>query len=211
MELNEIRKEYKKRELNDDSVKQDPMQQFGEWFEDALTSWIEDINAMTLATSTKSGKPSARMVLLKLFDNKGFVFYSNYNSRKAAELDENPYVSLVIWWKELERQVRIEGNVLKLSPADSDEYFQSRPFESKVSAAISPQSKVIPSRKHLEDLWLSYLKDHFPENISRPDFWGGYHVSPDKIEFWQGRPNRLHDRILYTREEQGWRIERLAP
>jgi pyridoxamine 5'-phosphate oxidase len=165
---------------------------------------------MTLATVGADGKPSARMVLLKGFDEHGFVFFTNYESRKWQEIAKNHRVALVIYWKELERQVRIEGMVLKTSGQESDEYFQSRPAESQVNAIISPQSTVIPGREYLENLRSEYMKT-FSGVHKRPPHWGGFQVIPDMIEFWQGRPNRLHDRLRYSRRGVEWLIERLAP
>jgi pyridoxamine 5'-phosphate oxidase len=165
---------------------------------------------MTLATVGPDGQPSARMVLLKGYDDQGFVFYTNYESRKGQEISKNHRVALVLYWKELERQVRIEGVVLKTSGQESDEYFKSRPPESQVSAIISPQSSVIPDREYLELLRKEYMKGFTGEH-KRPSLWGGFHVIPEMVEFWQGRPNRLHDRIRYSRKGGDWVIERLAP
>ncbi len=205
------KREIKKAELSEQTANTDPFVQFEQWFEFAVESGISEVNAMTLATATIDGKPSARIVLLKEYDEKGFVFFTNYQGRKGEELGKNPNAALIIFWKELERQIRIEGMVEKVDEKTSDEYFQSRPMESQVSAAISPQSKVVPSRQYLEEKWVEFLKQNYSGKIARPDFWGGYRVIPNKIEFWQGRPNRLHDRILYTKDEMEWKIQRLAP
>jgi pyridoxamine 5'-phosphate oxidase len=209
-DLSKIRNEYLRGELDSALVHPDPVRQFREWMEQALGAEIDEPTAMTLATVSTEGKPSARMVLLKGFDEKGFVFFTNYKSRKGQEISKNHQVALVFYWKELERQVRIEGFVLKTSGKESDDYFHSRPAESQVSAIISPQSSSIPDRKNLENLREEYLQDH-TGNHKRPVYWGGYQVIPEMIEFWQGRQNRLHDRIRYTRKGGEWIIERLAP
>ena len=211
MDIKALRNEYKKGELKDESVHPDPIRQFEIWFEQALHANLTDVNAMTLATVSKSGKPSTRTVLLKEFNDKGFVFYTNYESRKGTELIENPNASLLFFWKELERQIRIEGKAVKTSPGESDNYFDLRDMESRISAIISPQSQVIPSRHYLEDRWLECLKEVEHSGIKRPAFWGGFRIIPDSIEFWQGRPNRLHDRIKYILKNGGWERIRLAP
>lgn len=209
-DLSKIRSEYLKSELDIEHVLPDPFQQFGVWMDQAILAQIEEPTAMTLATASPEGIPSARMVLLKGFDENGFVFYTNYESRKGQEISKNHRVALVFYWKELERQVRIEGFVLKTSGKESDDYFQSRPADSQVSAIISPQSAVIPDRQYLSDLQQEYLRNHTGGHM-RPVNWGGYHVIPEMIEFWQGRPGRLHDRIRYTKKGGEWLIERLAP
>jgi pyridoxamine 5'-phosphate oxidase len=178
--------------------------------EQALKATVPEPTAMALATAGNNGKPSARMVLLKGFDDSGFVFYTNYRSRKAEELNENPHAAAIIYWAELERQVRIEGSVEKISALESDEYFSTRPEESQVSAIVSPQSRVVPDRAYLYGLKEAYLKLKVKEH-SRPDHWGGYRICHNTIEFWQGRPGRLHDRIRYSRSGNNWKIERLAP
>ncbi|MCB2218911.1 MAG: pyridoxamine 5'-phosphate oxidase [Bacteroidetes bacterium] len=211
MNIDALRREYQKGELKDDHLDPDPMHLFEKWFEQALHADIFDPNAMTLATADLSGRPSARIVLLKKFDEKGFYFFTNYTSRKGSELDKNPLAALLIFWKELERQVRIEGAVKRTTRNESDQYFHSRSLESRISAAISPQSKVVESRRFLEDRWVEYLKEIKDKDVKRPDFWGGFRLIPDSIEFWQGRPNRLHDRILYKRTGKAWEIVRLAP
>lgn len=188
----------------------DPLKQFRLWLDEVMAAGIEEPTAMTLATVSTDGKPSARMVLLKGSEEEGFVFFTNYRSRKAREMDGNPNVSLVFHWKELERQVRIEGVVHRVTAAESDAYFHSRPLESRINAVISPQSEVIPGRQYLESLREEYLKAHPGEPV-RPPHWGGYRVVPEVIEFWQGRPGRLHDRVRYTREAKGWKRESLAP
>lgn len=211
MDIIGIRNEYKKGKLRKSSVNADPVQQFLSWFDDAIKAKIQDVNAMTLATSTSDGIPSARIVLLKGFDKNEFVFFSNYLSRKGQEIKENPKVALILFWKELERQVRIEGTVEYLNEVDSDHYFNSRPEESKVSAIISEQSKIVPNRKYLEDLWEEKKEELVHGIVKRPDNWGGFKVVPHFIEFWQGRPNRLSDRIAYFKNGTSWDIKRLAP
>lgn len=207
-----IRKEYKIQSLDEKDVHKDPIRQFEKWWNDVLGSTIEEVNAMTLATATRNGKPSARIVLLKGFTNDGFIFFTNYESHKGLDLLENPEASLVFFWKELERQVRIDGLTEKISKGESDAYFNSRPEGSKVGAWASPQSKVISSRKIIEENVSATEKKFAGTEIQRPPHWGGYIVKPAVIEFWQGRPNRLHDRIQYTKlENAAWKIERLAP
>jgi len=208
----QIRKEYMLESLDEKDIAQDPIEQFERWWDNAFNSGIDEINAMTLATVNAKGAPSARIVLLKGYDLNGFVFYSNYLSNKAKDIDTNPLVCLVFFWKELERQVRIEGIAEKISFEKSDEYFSSRPHGSQIGAWASPQSKVVPSREVLEKSMLDAEIKFAEKAVPKPDHWGGYIVKPISIEFWQGRPNRLHDRIIYSLEsEEGWRIERLAP
>jgi pyridoxamine 5'-phosphate oxidase len=208
----DIRKEYKLQTLNESDVANDPIQQFGKWWNEALKSEIDEINAMVLATATKDGKPSARIVLLKGYDEKGFVFYTNYDSQKGLELADNPNASIVFFWKELQRQVRIDGIIEKVSAEESDTYFNSRPEGSRIGAWASPQSKVVATRSELENSYETYHQKFAGKNIPRPTHWGGYRIKPIEIEFWQGRPNRLHDRILYSLKDEGsWKIERLAP
>ncbi len=211
MDVHHLRKEYIKYELHKSSVDPNPIIQFANWFQHALDAEIPDVSAMTLATATSAGKPSARIVLLKSFGESGFVFYSNYEGRKGMELEMNPQAALLFFWKELERQVRIEGRVEKLIPEESDAYFASRPLESRISASISHQSKAIPSRRYLEEKWQEFLKDTSENGFKRPPYWGGYRLIPESIEFWQGRSNRLHDRILYSLQQGIWKIERLQP
>ena len=206
-----IRKEYMLEQLDESSVQEDPIRQFEAWWLEVMKSNIEEPNAMTLATADLTGKPSARIVLLKGINEEGFMFFTNYESAKGIQLSQNPSAALVFFWKEVERQVRIEGTVEKLPAADSDEYFNSRPEGSKLGAWASPQSKVIASREILEKN-IGVIEDKFSgKNIERPQFWGGYVVKPVWVEFWQGRPGRLHDRIVYTKQDPGWKIERLAP
>jgi len=208
----DIRKDYQMQSLLETDVAPDPFDQFANWWDDAMKSELDEINAMTLATASATGMPAARIVLLKSFSADGFIFFTNYNSQKGKELLENPFASLVFFWKELERQVRISGNVEQVSAAESDAYFHSRPEGSRIGAWASPQSSVIASREVIETN-IAMIEQQFTEGeISRPQHWGGYVVIPSVIEFWQGRPNRLHDRIQYSKMAAGsWKIERLAP
>ena len=207
----DIRKEYMRESLSEGDVELDPILQFTRWWKEALGSDISEVNAMTLATCNASGIPSARTVLLKDYDKKGFVFYTNYQSRKAKDIEENPYATLLFFWKELERQVRIEGKIAKVEESESEEYFHSRPEGSRIGAWASPQSTVVKNRDEIEDNVRLYTEKFSSTPIPRPTHWGGYRVSPVHIEFWQGRPSRLHDRILYTLEDGEWVIRRLAP
>jgi pyridoxamine 5'-phosphate oxidase len=207
----DIRKEYRLHSLDEKHIAADAIEQFTRWWDDAVKSEIFEVNAMTLATSTKDGKPSARIVLLKGYDEKGFIFFTNYESRKGKELAENPNAALIFFWKEIERQIRIEGIVEKISATESDEYFLSRPEGARIGAWASPQSSVIESRQILETNEAAYASE-FKNSIPRPPHWGGYRVMPLRVEFWQGRSNRLHDRIQYSKTTDGsWKAERLAP
>lgn len=212
MNLASIRHEYQKMVLDESSVKPTPSAQFEKWWQEAENSQIDEINAMALSTVSPDGKPSSRIVLLKGFDSNGLVFFTNYNSRKGTDLLSNKYVSLLIYWKEIQRQIRIDGYAEKISPEQSDLYFMSRPNESKISAWASEQSSVLPSREFLEERY-SECKNEFRETpIARPEAWGGFVVVPQVVEFWQGRPKRLHDRLQYTIGGNGiWKITRLAP
>lgn len=206
-----IRKEYTMNVFDEASVLPDPILQFEEWLQDAIKAKIPEPNAMTLATSSFDGKPSARVLLLKAIGEQGFSFFTNYESRKAKNLLQNPYGALVFYWAELERQVRIEGKIVRATDKESDIYFRTRPEGSKIGAWASPQSHVIPSRRYLEDLMEDFKEEFNGKTIKRPPNWGGYNLEPTLIEFWQGRKNRLHDRIQYRFENGVWVIERLAP
>ena len=210
--ISDIRKDYRLQSLSEDNVAPDPVNQFTTWWNDVLVSEISEPNAMTLATASSDGLPSARIVLLKGFDANGFVFFTNYNSFKGLQLQENPRACLVFFWKELERQVRVMGIIETLSSRENDEYFNSRPEGSRISAIASPQSQVVENREWLESKTEKLSEELSGKTIPRPDHWGGYRVRPAIIEYWQGRSNRLHDRLQYTLMEDGsWKIERLAP
>ncbi|MCW3116428.1 MAG: pdxH, partial [Chitinophagaceae bacterium] len=205
-------KDYSTRQLSEEEILADPVLQFEKWWNEAVKSEIDEVNAMTLATASSDGLPSARIVLLKAFDEKGFVFFTNYKSFKGNQLEENPKACLVFFWKELERQVRITGFVQKISDKESDVYFKSRPVESQLGAIASPQSQVIENRGWLDENYNKLAKQINEKDLQRPAHWGGYCVRPVIIEFWQGRRSRLHDRIQYTLNDKGsWKIERLAP
>lgn len=208
----DIRKTYAKKKLLEKKAAANPFEQFGKWWKQALKAGIDEVNAMTLATASADGLPSARIVLLKDFNEKGFSFYTNYSSFKGQQLAENPKACLVFFWKELERQVRITGLVEKLPPTESSAYFGSRPWESQLGAIVSPQSQVIESREWLDTSYETQYAAHKGQPIPRPEHWGGYLVKPVMIEFWQGRPSRLHDRLQYSLQDNGeWKLERLAP
>ncbi|MCF8240959.1 MAG: pyridoxamine 5'-phosphate oxidase [Melioribacteraceae bacterium] len=206
-DIRDLRSEYMGEPLNKSEVDPNPVNQFKRWFEEAIRSSIIEPTAMTLATVSETGQPSARIVLLKGFNEKGFTFFTNYESRKGKELAANKKASLLFFWSELHRQIRIEGEVEKLPVDESEQYFNSRPEASRISAIVSEQSKVIPGRKYLERLVLEFDRT----KIERPPNWGGYLLKPVQIEFWQGRENRLHDRILYKSVNNKWEINRLAP
>jgi len=209
--INTLRHDFSKQSLSESDVDKDPILQFEKWFKEAVDAKVNEPNAMTVCTATKDGKPSARILLIRNFDENGFVFYTNYNSRKGLEIEENPYCSILFFWPELERQVRIEGVLQKQSKEESDIYFQTRPRTSKLGAWSSPQSKIIESRKVLDEAYQKNLEKFPDEQVPRPEFWGGYLLKPNSIEFWQGRPSRLHDRIVYKKQNAGWDIVRLAP
>jgi pyridoxamine 5'-phosphate oxidase len=210
--IQNLRQDYRSASLLEQDILENPFNQFEKWFSEALKAEILEPNAMTLATSTVSGAPSARIVLLKEFTDKGFVFYTNYDSKKGQEITKNPQAALVFFWAELERQVRIEGVVERISEEESAEYFYSRPKGSQLGALASPQSNTIADRKFLEDKLASLSVEYSAKDIPKPEYWGGYRVIPNRIEFWQGRSNRLHDRIVYLQDKDGsWKFERLAP
>ena len=211
MELADLRREYKLEEMDENRINPNPLKQFEMWLNEAFESKVNEPTAMVLATATTGGIPSARIVLLKALSEQGFGFFTNYDSRKGTEISLNQHVALLFHWPELERQVRIEGIAIRTSSKVSEEYFNSRPYESRLSAVISNQSQVVPDREYLEMLWEGQQNQSFAQGIRCPSYWGGYVVEPSRIEFWQGRPNRLHDRILFSREGEEWVISRLAP
>jgi pyridoxamine 5'-phosphate oxidase len=210
-DIADIRREYLGKPLSKKDVNDDPFLQFKEWFDEAYNADVYDPNAMTLATSSAFGKVTSRIVLLKGLNEDGFIFYTNYNSIKSKQIEDNSFVSLVFYWPELVRQVRLEGRAEKISEEESSEYFDQRPEESKISAIASNQSSEIPDRKFLEEKIEQIKKQYNNEHLKRPDFWGGYIVKPFRFEFWQGRENRVHDRIEYYLEAATWKIRRLAP
>jgi len=211
MNIADIRKEYKLQSLHEADVESNAIAQFSKWWDEAIKSNIDEVNAMALATASPDGRPSVRIVLLKGFDERGFTFFTNYESNKGIALANNPKASVVFFWKELQRQIKIDGVTEKVSALESDTYFASRPEGSRIGAWASPQSKVI-TKDEIENKFSLSQKEFAEKNIPRPPFWGGYRIKPQLIEFWQGRPNRLHDRIVYSLEENdSWKIERLAP
>lgn len=210
MSIAALRRDYMGESLNEADLAADPFTQFQHWFDEALRAELPTPNAMTLATVGADGAPSARIVLLKGIDHNGFVFYTNYKSRKGRELAANPRAALVFHWTDLEREVRIDGGVEKVTAVESDEYFASRPLPSRHAAIASPQSEVVASRAELEARFAAAAADH-GESAPRPAHWGGYRLKPVAVEFWQGRPSRLHDRLLYTLQDGRWTLSRLAP
>jgi pyridoxamine 5'-phosphate oxidase len=209
--LAEIRNEYKYQQLTENNVNHNPIQQLRSWLDEAISSEIYESTAMNLSTVGRDNKPSSRIVLLKGLTETGLVFFTNYKSRKGIELFQNPHAAILFFWPELERQVRVEGKIEKVSSEESDLYFKSRPFGSQVGASISPQSQVIPNRDVLEEDKKDFLKKFEGKEIPRPDSWGGYILIPEMFEFWQGRESRLHDRLRFSKDSGGWKIERLAP
>ncbi|MBK7183493.1 MAG: pyridoxamine 5'-phosphate oxidase [Bacteroidetes bacterium] len=209
--INTLRHDFSKQTLDESDVNKSPFLQFEKWFKEAVDAHVNEPNAMTVATASTSGMPAARILLLRNFNENGFVFYSNYVSRKGEEIAANPQCALLFFWPELERQVRIEGVLEKQTDEESDIYFNTRPRTSKLGAWTSPQSKVVANRKALDDAYEEMSKQYPTDNVPRPPHWGGYVLKPSSIEFWQGRPSRMHDRILYTLADSNWKIERLAP
>ena len=210
--LQDMREEYIFAELTENSTKADPLKQFAAWFEEAQEAKVPERNAMMLATATPDGRPSARVVLLKAYNAEGFVFYTNYLSRKGKEINKNPFAALTFFWPSMERQVRVEGVLEKTSREDSEKYFHSRPKNSQVGAVASPQSQEIPDRAYIEDKWKELAEKYEEGEVPKPSFWGGYILKPRLIEFWQGRPSRLHDRIVYKKaDNKNWKKVRLAP
>jgi pyridoxamine 5'-phosphate oxidase len=208
----DLRREYARRALGEDAADPDPIRQFTSWFDEAIKSQILDASAMTLATTNAAGDANARIVLLKGVDDAGFTFFTNYDSAKGSELAARPRASLLFFWAELERQVRITGSVAKVDRSESEKYFHSRPFESQIGAWASAQSSPVANREALETRFAELAAQHAGKVVPLPPFWGGYRVKPERMEFWQGRPSRLHDRLLYTRESSGtWSRSRLAP
>ena len=211
LDIAALRRDYAMAALREAEAHADPVRQFESWFADAVAAQVPEPNAMTLATATRDGVPAARIVLLKGVDGQGFVFYTDYRSRKGAELTENPLAALVFLWKEIERQVRISGSVSRVTPAESEAYYRSRPLGSRLGAWASHQSAVIASRDELEDRLRDVTARFVDGDVPLPPHWGGFRVVPDEIEFWQGRENRLHDRLRYERTQSGWTISRLSP
>jgi pyridoxamine 5'-phosphate oxidase len=210
--ISDLRVSYEADGLRESDVHPNPFKQFEKWFEEAMAAHPDEPNAMALATATKDGVPSARMILLKGFDERGFVFFTNYDSQKGRELEQNPQAALVFYWPELAKQVRVTGEVSQVMKEESEAYFQSRPIGSQLGALASHQSQVIPNREVLERRLEELTAEYQNRPIPLPPHWGGYRLSPRAIEFWQGRPNRLHDRLRYTRQANGrWLIERLSP
>ncbi len=209
-DLASLRKDYALKTLDEKDVDRDPMRQFGVWMVEAIHAQVAEPTAMTLATADARGRPSARICLLKGVDPRGFVFYTNYESRKGRDLAANPFAAITFLWKDLERQVRIEGAIERVSAKESDEYYATRPLGSRIGAWASPQSEVIADRDWLEGRWAE-LTDRYGESPPRPPHWGGYRLLPEHVEFWQGRMSRLHDRIAYGRTPESWSISRLAP
>lgn len=209
--INQLRHDFMQMHLDESMIDSDPVVQFGNWFKQAVEGKVHEPNAFVLSTVGTDMKPSARILLLRDFNENGFVFYTNYNSRKSQNIAENPNACMTFFWPELERQVRIEGRIVKQSPAESDLYFANRPRSSRLGAWSSPQSEIIADRKALDDILADIDKKFEGKDVPRPDWWGGYVLIPDHLEFWQGRPSRLHDRIVFMRSGDVWKTVRLAP
>ena len=207
----DIRSDYSAKTLARKDVDKCPVNQFNRWFNEAINSKIDEVNAMTLSTASTDGRPSARIVLLKGVEDNGFIFFTNYNSEKGEQLSKNPFASLTFFWKELERQVRVEGRVAKISKESSEIYFKSRPYKSRVGAWVSEQSQPLSSRFELMRKFALKATQLLGQEVPLPDFWGGYILVPDRVEFWQGRPSRLHDRINYKLIDKEWKIDRISP
>ena len=210
-DISNLRRDYLLTELNETNVKTDPFDQFNVWMEETIKANLIDPSAMILATASKNAAPSVRVVLLKGIDSEGLIFFTNYESRKGKDIYENPQASLLFFWKELERQIRISGEVKKVSKKESEEYFHSRPYESQLAALASKQSSIISDRQYLEEKFEELKKEFNGKRIPLPSFWGGFKLIPESFEFWQGRENRLHDRISYLKGKNNWKIVRLAP
>lgn len=210
-DISRLRREYSLKVLDEKSVSRNPFEQFSVWMNDVLELNIMDSTAMIIATSDKNGKPSVRTVLLKEFSDDGFIFYTNYKSQKGSEILSNPKIETLFFWKEIERQVRISGKAKKIPAKESEYYFHSRPLESQIAAWSSIQSKIVPNRKYIEDSFLNVKNKFEGKEIPLPPFWGGFKIIPDYFEFWQGRENRLHDRIVYSKVKSNWDIVRLSP
>jgi pyridoxamine 5'-phosphate oxidase len=211
LHIADIRKDYKKNELSLQSVLADPFKQFEKWLQEAIDAKVEEPTAMIVGTVSPEGRPSTRTVLLKGLENHQFIFYTNYNSRKGQHIQANPFVSLTFFWPALERQVHVEGEAKRIEEAVSDHYFQSRPYKSRLGARISPQSQIISSRNDIKIAFAAEAAKYVGREIPRPDFWGGFAINPYRVEFWQGRESRLHDRILFELKEKHWQKYRLAP
>ncbi len=211
MDLSSIRRDYRKKTLDEQEVHHNPIEQFKVWFEEVLTSQAVDATAFTLATMDERQRPQGRIVLLKEVLDQGFVFFTNYNSAKGQQIAKHPIGSMIFYWPELERQVRITGKIEKIAPEESRKYFKSRPVDSQISGICSPQSQEVPNRQYLEDAIENFKNSHNENEIEWPENWGGYIIIPDEVEFWQGRASRLHDRVHYQLEDGKWKIARLAP
>ncbi len=211
MSIADLRKDYSRASLSETDAHPNPIEQFSKWFHEAIAAQVPEANAMSVSTATANGRPSSRILLIKDFDQRGFTFFTNYESRKGRELDSNPFAALLFYWIELERQVRIEGRVERITDAENDAYYNSRPVKSRVGAIASAQSRPVASREALEARVLE-VEQQYGDHPVRPPHWGGYRLVPDYLEFWQGRPSRLHDRIAYTRQADGsWQLQRLQP